>query len=84
MVLKKDETDLKVIFTALNDSNSKERSRALARLKVISSELSTEDFVKTKETLEKSLLSESNAKLKKRIDYFWNIRYFSNSITSIG
>jgi len=69
MVLKKDETDLNVIFTALCDSNSKERSRALARLKTISSELSTEDFVKTKETLEKSSLSESNAKLKKRIDY---------------
>ena len=75
MVLKKDETDLKVIFTALNDSNSKERSRALARLKVISSELSTEDFVKTKETLEKSSLSESNVKLKKRIDYLVENNY---------
>ena len=78
MVLKKDETDLKVIFTALNDSNSKERSRALARLKVISSELSTEDFVKTKETLEKSSLSESNVKLKKRIDYLVENNYSSN------
>jgi len=75
MVLKKDETDLKVIFTALNNSNSKERSRALARLKVISSELSTEDFVKTKETLEKSSLSESNVKLKKRIDYLVENNY---------
>ena len=78
MVLKKDETDLKVIFTALNDSNSKERSRALARLKVISSELSTEDFVKTKETLEKSSLSESDVKLKKRIDYLVENNYSSN------
>ncbi len=75
MVLKKDETDLNVIFTALNDSNLKERSRALARLKAMSSELSAEDFVKTKEILEKSSLSESDAKLKNRINYLLKNNY---------
>ena len=75
MALKKYETDLKVILTALNDSNSKERSHALTRLKILSSGLSDKDFVKTKEILEKSLLSESSAKLKKRINYLVENNY---------
>ena len=69
MVLKKDETNLDIIFTALSDSNSKERSRAITRLKDISSDLSTNKITKVKKDLDKYLLSETDTKLRRRIEY---------------
>ncbi len=75
MSLKKDETDLGIIITALSDSNYKERSRAITRLKNISSDLSINEIVKINNDLHKCLLSETNERLKKRIDYLIKNHY---------
>ena len=83
MSLKKNETDLEMIFTALAKKDNKERSKAISRLKSISKELSTDEHVKVRYQLVQALTSESDGKLKKRISYLIENIYNEEQIESI-
>ena len=45
MSLKRNETDLDIIFSALAKTNNKERSKAISRLKSISKDLSPDEYL---------------------------------------
>ena len=83
MSLKRNETDLDIIFSALAKTNNKERSKAISRLKSISKDLSPDEYLKVRYQLVQALISESDEKVKKRISYLIEDVYNDEEIETI-